>query len=60
VFGAITKALGTISFSPTYGQTIAVDIPYVLFVNENFGGAGRILNGANISAGNSKARAAAN
>jgi Peptidase S46 len=31
-------------FSPDYGRTIAVDIRYVLFLTEKFGGAGWILN----------------
>jgi hypothetical protein len=42
-------------FSPEYGRTIAVDIRYVLFLTEKFGGAGWILNEMNIK-GAAKAR----
>jgi hypothetical protein len=45
VFDGNFEGLGNdIFFSPNYGRTISVDIRYVLFVTEKFGGAGWILN----------------
>lgn len=38
-------------FSPDYGRTIVVDIRYVLFVTEKFGGAGWILNEMKLNRG---------
>jgi hypothetical protein len=61
VFDGNYEGLGNdIFFSPDYGRTIAVDIRYVLFVTEKFGGAGWILNEMNITGARSKAKAAAN
>ncbi len=45
VFDGNYEGLGNdIFFNPDYGRTISVDIRYVLFVTEKFGGAGWILN----------------
>lgn len=45
VFDGNYEGLGNdIFFSPNYGRTISVDIRYVLFVTEKFGGASWILN----------------
>lgn len=45
VFDGNYEGLGNdIFFSQQYGRTISVDIRYVLFVTEKFGGAGWILN----------------
>jgi len=46
-------------YDPERNRTISVDIRYVLFVTEKFGGAGWILNEMNI-VGGAKARAASN
>lgn len=43
-----------IFFDPNYGRTIVVDIRYVLFVTEKFGGAGWILNEMSLKGGNSR------
>ena len=40
-----------IFFAPNYGRTIVVDIRYVLFVTEKFGGAGWILNEMTLKGG---------
>lgn len=45
-------------YDPNYNRTISVDIRYVLFVTEKFGGAGWLLNEMNI-VGGPKARAVA-
>lgn len=42
-----------IFFDPNYGRTIVVDIRYVLFVTEKFGGAGWILNELTLKGGKS-------
>jgi hypothetical protein len=44
-------------YDPNYGRTISVDIRYVLFVTEKFGGAGWLLNEMKI-VGGPKAKAA--
>jgi hypothetical protein len=44
-------------FSDEYGRTIVVDIRYVLFLTEKFGGAGWILNEMKINGGRRVARA---
>jgi hypothetical protein len=60
VFDGNYEGLGNdMFFSPDYGRTIAVDIRYVLFLTEKFGGAGWILNEMNIK-GAGKGKAAAN
>ncbi len=46
-------------YDPNYNRTISVDIRYVLFVTEKFGGAGWILNEMSL-VGGPKARAASN
>jgi hypothetical protein len=43
-----------IFFDTNYGRTIVVDIRYVLFVTEKFGGAGWILNEMSLKGGKSK------
>ncbi len=43
-------------FSPDYGRSISVDIRYVLFVTEKFGGAGWILNEMKFAAPKAKAK----
>ena len=49
VFDGNYEGLGNdMFFSAQYGRTISVDIRYVLFVTEKFGGAGWILNEMNI------------
>ncbi len=49
VFDGNYEGLGNdIFYDPNYNRTIAVDIRYVLFVTEKFGGAGWILNEMNI------------
>jgi hypothetical protein len=51
-FDSNFEGLGNdIFFSPDYGRTIAVDMRYVLFVTEKFGGAGWILNEMDIKGG---------
>ena len=45
-------------FSQPYGRTVCVDIRYVLFVTEKFGGAGWILNELTIKGAPAKARRA--
>ena len=56
VFDGNYEGLGNdIFFAPEYGRTIAVDIRYVLFVTDKFGGAGWILNEIDIKGG-AKAR----
>ncbi|MEP7037861.1 MAG: S46 family peptidase, partial [Acidobacteriota bacterium] len=42
-------------FSPKLGRTICVDIRYVLFITDKFGGAGWILKEMNINGGDKKA-----
>jgi hypothetical protein len=60
VFDGNYEGLGNdMFFSPDYGRTIAVDIRYVLFLTEKFGGAGWILNELTIK-GASKGKAASN
>lgn len=60
VFDGNYEGLGNdMFFSPDYGRTIAVDIRYVLFLTEKFGGAGWILNELSIT-GSAKAKGAAN
>jgi hypothetical protein len=52
VFDGNYEGLGNdIFFSSKYGRTISVDIRYVLFVTEKFGGAGWILNEMKIKGG---------
>jgi hypothetical protein len=52
VFDGNYEGLGNdFFFDPDYGRTIAVDIRYVLFVTEKFGGAGWILREMNIKGG---------
>jgi phage gp46-like protein len=52
VFDGNYEGLGNdIFYDDNYGRTIAVDIRYVLFVTEKFGGAGWILNEMNIKGG---------
>jgi hypothetical protein len=52
VFDGNYEGLGNdIFFNPDYGRTISVDIRYVLFVTEKFGGAGWILNEMKIKGG---------
>jgi hypothetical protein len=46
-------------YDPNYGRTISVDIRYVLFVTEKFGGAGWLLNEMKIVGGPKTAKAAA-
>ena len=49
VFDGNYEGLGNdIFYDPNYNRTISVDIRYVLFVTEKFGGAGWILNEMNI------------
>ncbi len=49
-----------IFYDPNYNRTISVDVRYVLFVTEKFGGAGWILNEMNIKGGTpAKAKRAA-
>jgi hypothetical protein len=61
VFDGNYEGLGNdMFFSPDYGRTIAVDIRYVLFVTDKFGGAGWILNEMDITGARSKAKAATN
>lgn len=45
-------------FSPKLGRTICVDIRYVLFITDKFGGAGWILKEMNINGGDKKAMTA--
>ncbi|MGI9037083.1 MAG: S46 family peptidase, partial [Pyrinomonadaceae bacterium] len=45
-------------FSPKLGRTICVDIRYVLFITDKFGGAGWILKEMNINGGDKKAMSA--
>lgn len=50
VFDGNYEGLGNdIFFNPTYGRTIAVDIRYVLFVTEKFGGANWVVDELTIS-----------
>jgi hypothetical protein len=52
VFDGNYEGLGNdIFYNPDYGRTISVDIRYVLFVTEKFGGAGWILKEMNIKGG---------
>lgn len=52
VFDGNYEGLGNdIFYDDNYGRTIAVDIRYVLFVTEKFGGAGWILNEMDIKGG---------
>lgn len=52
VFDGNYEGLGNdIFYDENYGRTIAVDIRFVLFVTEKFGGAGWILNEMNIKGG---------
>ncbi len=46
-------------FNPNLGRTISVDIRYVLFITDKFGGAGWILKEMNINGGGKKAITAA-
>jgi hypothetical protein len=49
VFDGNYEGLGNdIFYNENYGRTISVDIRYVLFVTEKFGGAGWILKEMNI------------
>jgi Peptidase S46 len=60
VFDGNYEGLGNdMFFSPEYGRTIAVDIRYVLFLTEKFGGAGWILTELTVK-GASKSKAAGN
>ena len=59
VFDGNYEGLGNdIFFDPDYNRTIAVDIRYVLFVTEKFGGAGWILNEMTLKGGAPKAKTA--
>jgi hypothetical protein len=59
VFDGNYEGLGNdIFFDPDYNRTIAVDIRYVLFVTEKFGGAGWILNEMTLKGGAAKAKTA--
>jgi hypothetical protein len=59
VFDGNYEGLGNdLFYDPNYGRTIAVDIRYVLFVTEKFGGAGWILNEMQIKGGGARPAAA--
>jgi len=59
VFDGNYEGLGNdLFYDDNYGRTIAVDIRYVLFVTEKFGGAGWILNEMKIKGGTAKAQRA--
>jgi Peptidase S46 len=59
VFDGNYEGLGNdLFFAPNYDRTIAVDIRYVLFVTEKFGGAGWILNEMTLKGGASKSKSA--
>lgn len=52
VFDGNYEGLGNdLFYDENYGRTISVDIRYVLFITEKFGGAGWILNEMNIKGG---------
>lgn len=56
VFDGNYEGLGNdLFFSNEYGRTISVDIRYVLFVTEKFGGAGWVLNEMKFAGGKAKA-----
>jgi len=59
VFDGNYEGLGNdLFYSEDYGRTIAVDIRYVLFVTEKFGGAGWILNEMRLKGGRAATAAA--